>query len=350
MNPTEKARLTEAGRAEYISLLPVTDRHEIVGQSLALAAGATIPAHQQNPLAKDLLRTGTSLQRVMDALGGDVRAAVTSGDLASAISESLRHLVIEARRTRDISHRQICRMISLPDFKPQAVPGPQPVSLVEVPEAREIPVVTPAVTWETTAEIKTYAGLIPFTRQAIINAQWDLLGTIAAELVDAALRQERDAVFALLASNPNMTDGTPWFDASRNNISGTTGAPSVSTLEAAVSALRRLGGSGIALGLPPAYLVIPDTLEIATSVILEAGAKVVFSASSPALAASSLSSAWYILPSPTTRPVIGLAHLPNGTEPTVDLRPKFTSDGMFIRCRHSFSVMPLSPYGIQVPI
>lgn len=347
MSQKTKQGLYAFGRSEMIPALPVADRHEVVGQALATIAGATLP--NLNPLAGDLLRSDTSLAGVMAALGGTVQGAVTSPDLASAISESLRHLTLEAIRTRDLSHRAICRMITLPNFRQQVVPWPQPVTLAEVGEGEEIPTVTSGVSWEPTAQIKTFAGTLAFTREAVINADWPLLGTIAEELVDAAYRAEREAVFGLLTTNPALGDGVAWFDPSRSNIASTTGAPSVSTLESAISTLRRLGENGVALGLRPAFVVVPDNLEVATSILMEAGARLVFSAERPALADPGLTNDWFVLPSPQVRPVIGLAHLPRATEPMVDLRPKFSSDAIHIRCRHAFGVAPLSPFAVKVP-
>lgn len=203
-------------------------------------------------------------------------------------------------------------MLTLPNLLPQAVPGPQPLTLAEVAEGQEIPNLAPSVTWQETTALKTVAGMTLFSRQAIQNADWGVLNTIAEEMLDAAYRAERDEVFALLAANPTMSDGVAWFDSSRGNISAVTGAPSVSTMEAAISALRRLGGSGIALGLPPSFIVTPDNLEVATSVLLQAGVNLVFSKDRPSLAASSLSSAWFVLPDPAARPAVGLCHLPGG--------------------------------------
>ena len=224
------------------------------------------------------------------------------------------------------------------------------MTLTEVPEGQEVPILAPGVTWTATAAIKSYAGMIPFTRQSITNADWGLLATIAEELLDAAYRCERESIFALLADNANLDDGTPWFDSSRNNVSSVTGAPSVLALEAAISALRLMGDNGVALGLKPAFCVVPATQEIGTEILLEAGARVVFSADRPTLADPGLTSDWFVLPDPTVRSVIGLAHLPNGTEPVVDLRPKFTSDAVYIRCRHSFGAAPLSPFAVRVSI
>lgn len=350
MDRSKVNRLTATGMADFISVLPPGDRAEIVGQVLAMAAGADIPAHKVNPLAADQLRAGTGLEAIMAALHGDVRGAISNSDLHSAISEALRHLTLDAIRVRSLEHRRICRMFALPDFKPQAIPASHPVSLTEVPEGQEIPALLTGANWQQTEGLHTFAGIVPFTRQSIINADWGLLRTIADELVDAAFRSERKAVFGLLAANPKLSDGMELFHPDRGNIAATSGAPSVASFSSALTALDALTANGARLAIKPRLVVVPTEDAAATSVLLYAGIEKLFSDNSPIVFDGDVSSAWYVLPDPAIRPVVGLAHLPNGATPTVDLRPKFTSDAVYIRCRHVFSVMPLSPFAIKVPI
>jgi hypothetical protein len=353
MNPREKSQITATGRSEMIALLPVADRAEVVGQSLALSAGANVPHAEINPLSEALLRGGMNFAKVMNALGLPVSAGYSHSDLRQSFDEALKVILVDAIRTRDTAHRQICRMFALPNFLEAGVPWPQPVSLTRMGEAGEVPPVQPGMRWEQTAQVETFAGMVHFTRAAILGAEWSLLKSTAEELLDAAFRAEREAIFAMLVSNPNLANGTPWFDASRNNVApGATGITAAS-LGTAVSMLRGLADGGArALNLKPRFIVVPAGHEVAVSTLVEATSEATFQKSKePIVASTELDGAnWWLLPSPDARPVIGLGHIGTATEPVVDTRPEFKSDAVGIRVRHDFGVCPLSPHGIMSPI
>ena len=79
MTPAKKAQLSATGMMDFIRVMPATERAEIVGQTLALAAGLDLDRETVNPLAADLYRAGTKLETIMEAMGADVKASpVTS--------------------------------------------------------------------------------------------------------------------------------------------------------------------------------------------------------------------------------------------------------------------------------
>ncbi len=350
MNPTEKARLTEAGRAEYISLMPPSDRHEIVGMTLAMSAGANIPAHKQNPLAADLLRSGTGLAAVMSALGGDIKGAITSPDLGAAIAESLRLIVLNLAATRDLEHRRLAKLFSVDDFREQSIPQQRPLSLGTVSEAGEIPAIVGSIGWAS-CQLQTIGGILNFSRQSVLNADWGLLASFAKEMIAAADRAERQALFSLLASNPTMSDGVQMFDVTRGNIAAVTGAPSVETLSSAITALSSLAENNAPLGLKPALLVVPSDYAASAAILLDAGlSRLIGGTESPVIHDPSLSGAWYLMADPAKRPALGLGHLANAVDPIIDRRPQFSADSIGIRVRHSFAACALAPHAIKVTI
>ena len=350
MSPKTKQGLYAWGRSEMIPALPVTDRHEIVGQCLAALAGATVP--DLNPLAGDLLRSDTSLTGIMAALGGDVKASpVTSPDLGAAVGEALRIIAISLDKVRDLGHRRLCRMFGIRDFQERSIPFHQPLTLGTIGESGEIPAVSGGVNWAS-CKLETVGGILTFSRQAVLAADWPLLASIAQEMIDAADRSERQACFDLLNRNPTLHDGLPMFDASRGNIASTTGNPSVSTLENAMIALSDLTENGARQGLQPSLIVVPTHYALSTAILLDAGLDRLLSGSeTPVIHDPSLSGdAWYLLPDPDRRPVVGLAHLGNATDPVIDRKPQFSSDGIGIRVRHSYGACALSPHAIKVLI
>jgi hypothetical protein len=352
MNTVLRDQIIATGRAELLPTLPLPDRVEIVGQALALSAGASIPNAQINPLAEALLRAGPSFARVMNALGAPVTAGYSHSDLRQSFDEALRVILIGAIRTRDTDHRRICRMFALPNFLEQGVPWPQPLSLSKVGEAGEVPPAQPGVRWEQSAQVETFAGMVHFSREAILGAEWSLLKSTAEELLDAAYRAERETIFALLASNPTLADGTPWFDSTRGNMGPGVDGISSASLGIAVGMLRSLADGGArALNLRPRFLVIPAVREVAVSTLVEATSEATFQKSqAPIVAAPELSDVWFLLPDPQSRPTVGLGHIGQATEPVVDTKAEFKSDAVGIRVRHDFAVCPLSPHGIRTPM
>ena len=328
-----------------IAKLPFHDRVEIVGQALAMAAGAK-PGNA-HPWAVDYHRRGDlTLAGVMAALGQSPAGFMTSSDLASSIAEAVRIIALEAERPRDLTHRTITRLVSVPDFKVGAVPRANPINLVELDHTGAVPTLSASIAEAELSGMKTFGGILSLTRQAIINAEWPLVASLVEELTQAAYRQEAAAVFGLLASNPTLPDGTALFHADRGNIATTGGAPSSSTVESSIQALVNMSVGGIRLGLKPWAIVAPVGIGCTLAMLFEKGLARLLPGgffTSPDLTGT----AWYLLPDPAQRPVIGLAHIGTGTEPMVDTQEGFRSDGLGIRCRHSFAAVALSPFAVR---
>jgi hypothetical protein len=177
------------------------------------------------------------------------------------------------------------------------------------------------------------------------------LKSIVEELTAAAYRLERESVYGLLASNPLLSDGVAWFDASRGNVADGLSSLSATTLAVAMSQLRAMGeGGSVALNTAGRWLVVPPETEIAASAVLQSLLPSTFPAPGGILAAPELSAAWYLLPDPAARPVIGLIHLSASRAPVIDTKQHFTADAVGIRVRHDFAVSPLSAFGIQTAL
>lgn len=79
----------------------------------------------------------------------------------------------------------------------------------------------------------TKGNIINISRQTIINDDLGAFVGLANMLGRAARRTVEADVYALLASNPTMSDGIALFHASHGNLAGSGAAPSISTVEAA---------------------------------------------------------------------------------------------------------------------
>lgn len=329
-----------------ISRLPIGDRLEIVGQSLALSAGAR--PTKPHPWSADLVRSGPmTLDRTMNALGSDVRAFMNSPELHGAIGEALRVLVLSSQRPRDLEHRRLARLAEVRDFKTSRIPRVQPLTLPQQSsETAEVPAVHVDVTWEETAGLQVFSGIAPLSRQAIIDAQWDLLGDLATELIAACDRAERSAVFSVFATNPNLSDGLPLFHESRQNVCQTSGSIASSTLADACQRLRSLSVAGVNLGLRPFALVVDPSQELVAHQVLAEGAERMLTGgvfSDPSLAPHE----WFLVPDPALAPAVVLTHLAGNTEPTLDSKNAFRADALGIRARHQFAVTAVAPLVVK---
>lgn len=112
-------------------------------------------------------------------------------------------------------------------------------------------------------KIATYGKIFRITRQAIINDDLGVITNIPKLHGQAAARKIGDIVYAVLTSNSNMGDGIPLFHANHNNLAATGGAPSISTIAVAVTAMKKqkdkLGKKR--LNIRPRFFIAPVSLE-----------------------------------------------------------------------------------------
>jgi hypothetical protein len=330
-------------------LLPM-ERREVVAQAMVLAGGFDLK--KPHPLACDLAR-GLDSNRAMQALTGKENAAAaswTSSDMRGTIAQAIGLIIEEARRAQPTpEHWALCRRLSLPNFRANEVPQLSGgASVFATPENGEIRSTGVMIDGQT-AQLTTYAGYAPISRQTVINASWDHLGLTAVELLNAALQKERAAFADLIESNPLLVDGVPLFDASRGNEFSSPLTPStdeVTWLAPLLAALRRLtNASGNALSLSAFALLCPPESELYARTLATRqlpGLEVFVDASLTHVA---------LLPNPMVRPVAGLATLGKAQWPVVDTaEPNFECDLWRIRVRHDFAIVPLSAYAVRIPV
>lgn len=323
------------------------DRIEAAAHAVALSAGVTTTA--LSPIAKEIEPTASG---IMAALGArtPVMAFLSDSDFKDALGEAARLIVLDITKKKRVEHRSIAHIVQLPDFREMEAPRAWPIGLSRITENGEIPRAGFGVEAETTS-LQTFGSIVSMSREAAINGQWGLMRSVIAELIDAAYREERSAIVAMLNANANLGDGVPAFDASRGNIATEAGVPSVTTLSSAVNALRSFSVVGKRLGLSPAHLAVNSADEVAVHVLMSAGVRDLFERNSARSSGAVFSdpdlTAWYILPDPQQRPVIALGFLDQALEPRIDVQTAF-SGSIGIRCRHDFGCFWASPYGVKV--
>ncbi|GEO80963.1 phage major capsid protein [Pararhodospirillum oryzae] len=112
---------------------------------------------------------------------------------------------------------------------------------------------------------REFASGIVIGRKALINDDLSALSDFSGLIATRAAAFEDATVYALLADNgPTLADGKALFDAAHGNKAGTGAALSVTTLSAAVAALRGMTGlDGLPLNVQPRFLVVGVAAEVA---------------------------------------------------------------------------------------
>ncbi|HHL2375270.1 TPA: Clp protease ClpP, partial [Pseudomonas aeruginosa] len=115
--------------------------------------------------------------------------------------------------------------------------------------------------------LATYGEIFSITRQAIINDDMNLLTDIPRKMGMAAKATIGDLVYAILTSNPVLSDGKALFHADHKNLQ--TGASSALSIESLSKAKTQMatqkteveGGKPRTLNIRPAFVLTPVALE-----------------------------------------------------------------------------------------
>jgi hypothetical protein len=160
--------------------------------------------------------------------------------------------------------RPIARQRNLPDFK-QAndliVAGAlTPEPLLEGGEYKAGTLVEGQHTWR----LATYARKISLTRQAIINDDLSAMEEVPEMLGRGFRRLESNLIWGLFTGNAlTSIDGLSLFNASHNNMGGSTGLTiSTSGFNTAEKAMRKQTDlAGNVINISPSYLIVPTDLK-----------------------------------------------------------------------------------------
>jgi phage major head subunit gpT-like protein len=202
--------------------------------------------------------------------------------------------------------------------------------------------------------LATYGEIFSITRQAIINDDLSAFTRIPASMGRAAIRTVGDLVYAILTSNPKMSDETALFHATHKNLlTGANSALSVESLSAARTAMKlQKDGTGNVLNIMPQFLIVPAALELdADSLMTDtvfpgknngqrnpiAGMATVIA--DPRLDAASSTS--FYLAASQAFDTIEVAYLDGNSSPFIDQIEGWSVDGTSMKVRLDAGVSPL---------
>ena len=223
-------------------------------------------------MARDSLsRSGVST-RGLSADDVFTRAAHGTSDFPLVVSNAMGKVAADSYKAAESPLKQLGRQRVLRDFKPStSIRLGEMGRLEKIAESGEIKATSRAESGESMS-LKTFARAINVSRNLLVNDDLNLLGDMTAAFGEAAAQTEADEMVALLTSNPNLSDGTPVFDASRGNLAAAGAAPSETTLSAARKAMRGFKGldGKTLISVTPKYLVVGPELETDAEKLLAA--------------------------------------------------------------------------------
>jgi hypothetical protein len=202
----------------------------------------------------------------------------------------------------------------------------------------------------------TKGNVINLSRQSVINDDLGAFVGLAGMLGRAAARTIEADVYALLALNsgagPTMPDGQPLFHSTHGNNASSTGAPTVTLVDAGRSAMllqRDISGND--------YLDIRPAVAL-TTVAQGGNMRVINDAQYDPDTANKLQrpnqvrglvrdvidsprvpgTSWYLFADPMEAPVIEVAFLDGVREPFLELQQGFDVDGARYKVRLDYGV------------
>ena len=187
----------------------------------------------------------------------------TISDFPNLVSNAMNKTALASYQAAASPLKMLGRQRSLSNFKTAtSIRLGEMGRLEELSESGEITATSRAENGET-MHLKTYARGLSVSRQLMIDDDLGMLGDMTAAFGEAAAQTEADILVDLITSNPNLSDGTSVFDASRGNIAGTGAAPSevtLSTVRKAMRATKGLDGKTL-VNVVPKYLLVGPELE-----------------------------------------------------------------------------------------
>ena len=205
-----------------------------------------------------------------------------------------------------------------------------------------------------TIQLAKYGKTFTISREAIINDDLDAMTRIPGAMGRAAARQVGDLAYAILTANGTLNqDGLALFVAGHNNLAGSGGAISETTLDTARNAMATqtspapgTGETGATLNISPQYLIVP-------SAILMTARKVVETPTAPDttgdLAINTMrnaltivwdarldadsTTAWYLAAAPGVADTVEVAFLDGNDQPYMESQDGFKQDGVTYKVR-----------------
>lgn len=247
-------RQSEALHVRMVGGEPAPEVRQYLGESLLdMARGS-------------LSRAGVSTRGMTPDETFTRAAEHTTSDFPNLVSNAMNKTALASYQAAASPLKTLGRQRSLSNFKTAtSIRLGEMGRLEELTESGEITATSRAENGET-MKLATYARGLSVSRQLMIDDDLGMLGDMTAAFGEAAAQTEADILVGLITSNPNLSDGTAVFDASRGNLASSgvaLGEAGVQDeLDAARKAMRTTKGldGKTLINVTPKYLLVgPDS-------------------------------------------------------------------------------------------
>jgi ATP-dependent protease ClpP protease subunit len=211
-----------------------------------------------------------------------------------------------------------------------------------------------------TVQLATYGRKFSISRHAIINDDVDAFTKVPQRMGRAAIRTIGDLVYAVLTSNPTMSDGVALFHADHANLmaGAALNTPSVEAMRVLVGLQKE---NGVALNLRLVNLIVPLALQGTANVVrdseFEVGASArnntvpnmvrgTFSVIADARLDAASSTNWYGAASTSLHDTIEVSYLDGIQTPTLEEQQGWDVDGVEFKVRMDAGVKALDYRGL----
>lgn len=309
------------------------------GMRLHELARACLRASGVNPDGMSQLDVATAvLTRQMP------RGAQTTSDFPVILENTLHKLVLTGFVAQPGTYERFCKIGDVSDFRAwnRLVPG-LIGNLDTVTESGEYKNKNIPDAQKNSVQATRKGNIINITPEVLVNDDTGYIQAMAQSLGAAGPRAIERAVYTLLNSNPNLSDGVAVFATARGNLAGSGAVPSVTTLDVARQAMASRTAPGTDaeyLDIRPAVAVVPLAQGGNTRVLVNAvydpdtanklqkpnmvNGIVKDVVDSPRLSGT----AWYLFADPNVAPVIEVVFLDGQRTPTVTEEVNFRTSGL----------------------
>lgn len=278
----------------------------------------------------------------------------TSSDFGYLLEEVARRQMLKGYDEAEETFQKWTAKGSLPDFRPmQRVDLTTFPSLRKVREGAEYKYASIGDRGEQIV-LATYGELLSITRQAIINDDLSALQRIPRMMGRAAIRTVGDLVYALLGSNPKLSDGKLLFSADRKNQLSA-GALSIARIDEGKTLMATQKEGNATLNIRPKYHLTPVAMESTTKALYAAEFDPTMAEArvpnpvrglTEVIADARLDdqskTTTYMAADPNLFDTIEVAYLDGNSSPYLEQQQGFTVDGAVFKVRMDAGVAPLS--------
>lgn len=273
--------------------------------------------------------------------------ALTTSDFPILLANSANKTLLPAYQAAAPSYRRFFSRRDFRDFKPASFARvgdfPVPLAVGENGEYRHGAI---AESGESVT-LGEYGRIVMFSRRSLIN---DDLGAFADLPTKAALRcadWENAMAWALVVSNPTLSDGKALFHADHGNLAGSGAVISLVTISAGEAAMmKQTSLDGLKLNLHPAVLATgPDQFTAARQFTSTAVAPTTQAAVNPLAGkldpvgdANIPGPGWYLLAEPTALETFIYGYLQGQSGPVITPEASFDSAGVKMKLTIDFAV------------